>query len=395
MRTFLSFAFIILASIIYIRYLDAKNGLIILYFFTLLPLLSVLITFLTKNKIEIELDIKDDILTKNHKSKLKLMINKKIRLPIPFVSIKIQQVEHFDKLEIDTFRISMSEEKKFKTYVEFTPRICGKTEIIVSEAYIYDYLGIYKFNLLKNNIIMKTVYIKPDIPEIEQNNELFRNICTNVFNNDDDESNSTFSFNLGSIPGYEYRNYVPGDSMKKINWKLSSKRDELMVRLDEVAPFNKPTIIIDYVKSTQIHNYRERLLTEERVLEAALGMMLLCVKQGLECYYEYLDKTEWTTQVISNVDDIKIAAINIGKNIFLFNSNRETRFPSFLYERKKSVGVVLFFTTELDKNIISELEELLRLGTEVDIITSNNNPQNIIGNNVWLIDEYYNISPSI
>ena len=158
MRTFLSFAFIILASIIYIRYLDAKNGLIILYFFTLLPLLSVLITFLTKNKIEIELDIKDDILTKNHKSKLKLMINKKIRLPIPFVSIKIQQVDHFDKLEIDTFRISMSEEKKFKTYVEFTPRICGKTEIISNAPLLSEFYDKYQ-DTDKGNIVPSVCHV--------------------------------------------------------------------------------------------------------------------------------------------------------------------------------------------------------------------------------------------
>ncbi len=37
----------------------------------------------------------------------------------------------------------------------------------------------------------------------------------------------------GGIPGYEHREYMPGDSIRRINYKLSAKRGKLMVRLDE------------------------------------------------------------------------------------------------------------------------------------------------------------------
>lgn len=39
----------------------------------------------------------------------------------------------------------------------------------------------------------------------------------------------------GGLPGCEHREYVPGDALRRINYKLSAKRGKLMVRLDESA----------------------------------------------------------------------------------------------------------------------------------------------------------------
>ena len=35
------------------------------------------------------------------------------------------------------------------------------------------------------------------------------------------------------MPGYEHREYVAGDSPRRVNYKLSAKKQKLMVRLDE------------------------------------------------------------------------------------------------------------------------------------------------------------------
>ncbi len=39
----------------------------------------------------------------------------------------------------------------------------------------------------------------------------------------------------GGLPGYEHREYAAGDSLRRINYKLSAKRQKLMVRLDEIS----------------------------------------------------------------------------------------------------------------------------------------------------------------
>lgn len=51
---------------------------------------------------------------------------------------------------------------------------------------------------------------------------------------DDEEQEETVQNALfGGVPGCEYRGYQPGDSPRKINYKLSAKRHEILVRRDE------------------------------------------------------------------------------------------------------------------------------------------------------------------
>lgn len=65
---------------------------------------------------------------------------------------------------------------------------------------------------------------------------------------DDEEQEETVQNALfGGVPGCEYRGYEAGDSPRKINYKLSAKRREIMVRRDESTVSGTTRI---YIKST-------------------------------------------------------------------------------------------------------------------------------------------------
>lgn len=59
---------------------------------------------------------------------------------------------------------------------------------------------------------------------------------------EDDEAEEGRSVAVGGLPGYEHRAYEPGDSLRRINYKLSAKLGKLMVRLDE-ATGTAPVVI--------------------------------------------------------------------------------------------------------------------------------------------------------
>lgn len=50
---------------------------------------------------------------------------------------------------------------------------------------------------------------------------------------EDEEAEEGRSVMSGGLPGYEHREYFPGDPLRRINYKLSAKKRRLMVRLDE------------------------------------------------------------------------------------------------------------------------------------------------------------------
>ena len=69
-------------------------------------------------------------------------------------------------------------------------------------------------------------------------------IIPSVLPADDEDAEEGVSVVKGGLPGCEHRDYVPGDSPKRVNYKLSAKRNRLLVRLDESAGFAATNIFI-------------------------------------------------------------------------------------------------------------------------------------------------------
>ena len=69
-------------------------------------------------------------------------------------------------------------------------------------------------------------------------------IIPSVLPSDDEDAEEGVTVVKGGLPGCEPRDYIPGDSPKRINYKLSAKRNRLLVRLDESAGFAATNIFI-------------------------------------------------------------------------------------------------------------------------------------------------------
>ena len=69
-------------------------------------------------------------------------------------------------------------------------------------------------------------------------------IIPSVLPSDDEDAEEGVTVVKGGLPGCEHRDYVPGDSPKRVNYKLSAKRNRLLVRLDESAGFAATNIFI-------------------------------------------------------------------------------------------------------------------------------------------------------
>lgn len=77
------------------------------------------------------------------------------------------------------------------------------------------------------------IKIMPNIPDTGSQTELLKATSENASFDDNESESDENALGLTGVPGYDHRQYEIGDPLKRINWKLSSKRDELMVRLDE------------------------------------------------------------------------------------------------------------------------------------------------------------------
>ena len=123
-------------------------------------------------------------------------------------------------------------------------------------------------------------------------------------------------FSANTSPGYEHREYVEGDPLKRVNWKLSSKKNKLMVRLDEAASSVQPLIVLDLYRKTGA-SAEYAVITEEKIIRSVFGLVTLLVKQGIACDFAYygtggdmvvetVDNPEYPAQLLLKVLALKV-----------------------------------------------------------------------------------------
>ncbi len=129
----------------------------------------------------------------------------------------------------------------FRNYVcikgSFRAEHSGLNRIKLKSVIIRDFAGLIQINVpigeeAQKGILPKNIEYKG--PEI----------FPNVLPDDSGESEEGISVSQGGLPGYEHRDYVPGDPLRRIDYKLSAKKQKLMVRLDESAGYAATNLYI-------------------------------------------------------------------------------------------------------------------------------------------------------
>ncbi len=104
----------------------------------------------------------------------------------------------------------------------FEARHSGVYEIKIADVYVEDMFGIFQVHVMENQSAECVVWPKKyDVEVIVKDSGLQ--------NRDSEEYSDLYSGNDMSET-FAIREYVPGDSVKQIHWKLSEKTDRLLIR---------------------------------------------------------------------------------------------------------------------------------------------------------------------
>ncbi|MDE7252525.1 MAG: DUF58 domain-containing protein [Acetatifactor sp.] len=101
-------------------------------------------------------------------------------------------------------------------------RYAGRVEACVEEFVVYDFFHIFCLRGCEKGSASVTVW--PGFSDGEEQEELFSSV--EGFPKENESKKRGTDYN----PDYEIREYVPGDELKTIHWKLSAKQSKLMVR---------------------------------------------------------------------------------------------------------------------------------------------------------------------
>lgn len=287
MRNILSLIMIAILLYLFTFYMDGEMGVILTAFLLMAAAVSFGFSLYGRKRIRLSLDC-DGYVKKGGELEVRITVEKDGSFPLGVVDIVCGASPVFS-VNKTVYRLSMLTGERTEFTYKLTAEIGGNGEVFVESVYSGGFLGFFRFKASQECPVSKNVGVIPDIPEISASSRLIRSIADTVITSDDDEANDTaMLFSANTSPGYEHREYVPGDSIRKVNWKLSARTPELMVRLDEAVSAVQPCIILDLFRNSA-DDVKDCLIREERLLQAAFGLMTMLVKQGIACKFIYRD----------------------------------------------------------------------------------------------------------
>lgn len=333
--------------VIFALYCSGRVGWFLLLVAVAAPLFSTIFSKIAAKNISIKTDAGQILMVKHNHCTLSVSVTNKSWLPTPDIVIEFEDNDHFVS-EDNRVAVAVSPRKNVTFDVDYEALYAGGSYIGIKKAFVKNYLGDGYSEISETRIIPKVwkVGIIPEQSTISNDNAVLNNIfMASMSDNSNDETIDETSLMFGGFPGYEYREYRPGDPLKRINSKLSAKKGTLMVRLDEKTAAASVAVVLD---STLKCDYSALLV--QSTLETMLGIVktFLQKEYAVEVYF-YGDQG-WTNIVILQENDLILLSKQLAGFVF---HNTNDRFPENMFS--KNSGAVVYCTPFLDH----ELEALL------------------------------------
>lgn len=317
-----AYIFLIIVSVLFMLYLDGPGGAYLLIALITAAIISVSLCIYTRYCISLKTEVNSDVLNRGDMACITVTIGRKGIIPTSFITAELYSSYHFSGEAEKNVRTVIYGKEKYSRSFEFRAEFFGRGKIGVGNVVVSDYLGLISFRLnIPGTITSVKVY--PDIPEVNGREGLARSL-TDAAVFDDSEETTESAFSVSGYPGYEHRKYEPGDSLKLINWKLSAKRRELLVRKLEGSLGAEQIFILDRGASQKEDNLKARG-SEQLITEALLGLMGQFAKSELPVKLVIRFSDVWEEISVTNL--IELSDLRYRFTDFAFSSDSTGRLP--------------------------------------------------------------------
>ena len=233
---------------------------------TMIPFLSLFYIFLVNHHLKIYQHVNGHDLIANHRSDYRFILQNDSF--IPFSGIRVLFFPDFSSVSERDMR---SEYELFfgGRIVKRDSLIChyrGEYHIGIKAVVIQDFFRLFSFTRdLKRPLFVR---VKPDIirlDDLRSNKETLNTLRENRFKR--------------NVADLLLRDYVPGDDLKLINWKVSAASQKLMVRQLSGEERQGIALIMDSCRYTE--DPKEYLPVENKILETVIALDLFFLQKAI------------------------------------------------------------------------------------------------------------------
>lgn len=245
--------------------------LVILGFLFVMPMLSALFCHVTYRRFRIHVETPADILEKEQEFRVNFVLENDSIFPVTCCEWKVCVKNGFMQ-EAQEFMMRCAVCGRGNETVKrlMSSRYCGLVQIQVKELRIYDYMHLFsrKIQCESNKDIIL-------LPLVREGAEIDTNQY--VSGSDDSEESHTKGSDFSQVS--DVREYIPGDSLKDIHWKLSAKKDDLMVK-EHVSMSSRQIALL-----IELYNDEDGYIDGTLEYAYSLGKYLVNRRQGFTFYW--------------------------------------------------------------------------------------------------------------
>lgn len=264
---------LIMAVVFYVAFIDTLS-LLLLITAIVFPFVMLIIVALVRYKTEVGFVCEKTGESKNADIIFKIVLHNKTILPLPRVNIKVKYKNCMDsKFVHSDFLVPLHFGKTQTVKFSLSSMYCGRVDAYLENIVFYDYISLFR---LQNRVQKKcSAYILPQIHDLDIV------MSDNIEFCGENDKFSQYVAGDDASEVFSMRDYVPGDKLSQIHWKLSSKHDEFVVK-EYSKPINSNVLFLcDF--DCGINN-TNRMRIADALAEAMISLSNCMVINGFEHY---------------------------------------------------------------------------------------------------------------
>lgn len=247
----------------------------------IVPVMMLIFLIFMRTRVSVSVDSKNPVAEKDDMDRparavITLSVeNRNSLLPITKGIARVRYENYFSgqkgKMKI---RFSVDAGKKRDRRIPVVMDNCGNVAITVERVRIYDYLNIFAWTVGKN-FETQNVLVLPPVKEMYLGRDRW-------YNETNEDSDRFSLYKKGDDPSeiFDVREFMDGDKIQRIHWKLSGKTGSLMVKEGSLPLTKVVNIFVDLcVQSEKEERYRDMNLLVQGIYSISMFMIEHAVPQ--------------------------------------------------------------------------------------------------------------------
>ena len=356
---------------------------LIVYVMVFLPLLSGIMLLISRYVLCITEQIESDIISKEQSTVLRLKLKNRSILPFWRVLLYLQyeiglSSSESSSEELHSVFLPARKSRVIDCYIR--GQYTGNWKVQLSHLYVYDYLGLFRMRIgsKKHEMNSYTIRVYPrlmtiDSPVIQSITTELSQITSNSVSND-----LTHLTNL--------RPYQVGDGLKRVHWKASAKKNELITKEFIETEGQSVTCIVN--RSLVFYNPQAYYEQVDALKESMIAVLHYCHQQH---HPLLLSASDITTQPYSLEEIYQVIT-----DMTFDSSLPYTDVLQTYTNESRNCSYLLLYTQAYDATFLPQLKSLITKGNKVMLFTlercDSNQEEELkqMGISIHVIDSYVN-----